>query len=389
MRIFLRGNRDREEETVMKMKAAVLQELGQPVKVEEVTLDEPQANEVLVKVAATGICHSDIHFMKGDMPQPVPVVLGHEGAGVVERVGPGVTTLKPGDHVIMMVICSCGKCRHCVEGQPAMCQEWLGYHLMGTLPCGTRRLHKNDQELNHFFHQSSFAEYAVVSDRTAIKVRDDAPLDVVCTLGCGTSTGIGAVINTAAFTAGETIAVFGCGGVGLSAIMAAKLCGAAKIFAVDINDMKLEKAKELGADYLINASQEDPVQRIIAISGGGSSYTGGGVDHAIECTGNVIVMDQAFSSVRVAGNCVLGGMAPLGSKLSVDAWGFNVGKTVKGSVQGHVRAQLDIPTYVDLYMDGKLPIDKLISRRYQGLDNINEVISDLENGKVVRGVVVF
>ncbi len=297
--------------------------------------------------------------------------------------------MKPGDHVIMVVILSCGRCRHCIEGQPAVCQEWLGYHLMGTLPGGTRRLHKNGQELNHFFNQSSFAEYAVVNERTAIKVRDDAPLDVVCTLGCGTSTGIGAVINTAGFTAGETIAVFGCGGVGLSAIMAAKLCGAAMIFAVDTNDMKLEKARELGAEHLINASQEDPVQRIVGLSGGGSSYTGGGVDHAIECTGNVTVMAQAFSSVRVAGNCVVAGMAPLGSKLSVDAWGFNVAKNIKGSVQGDVRAQLDIPTYVDLYMAGKLPIDKLISKRYKGLDNINEVIADLENGKVVRGIVVF
>jgi Zn-dependent alcohol dehydrogenase len=373
----------------MKMKAAVHYEIGKPVKVEDVTLDEPQANEVLVKVTATGICHSDIHFMHGHMPQPLPVVLGHEGAGVVERVGPGVTTLKPGDHVIMVVILSCGRCLHCIEGQPSVCQEWLNYHLMGSLPGGTKRLHKNGQELNHFFNQSSFAEYAVVTERTAIKVRDDAPLDVVCTLGCGTSTGIGAVINTAGFKAGQTIAVFGCGGVGLSAIMAAKLCGADKIFAVDTNDMKLQKAKELGAEYLINASQEDPVQRIVALSGRGTSYTGGGVDHAIECTGNVTVMAQAFDSVRVAGNCVLAGMAPLGSKVSVDAWGFNVGKKIIGSVQGDVRAQIDIPAYVDLYMAGKLPIDKLISKRYKGLDNINEVIADLENGRVVRGVVVF
>jgi Zn-dependent alcohol dehydrogenase len=197
------------------------------------------------------------------------------------------------------------------------------------------------------------------------------------------------VINTAKFKAGETIAVFGCGGVGLSAIMAAKLCGADKIFAVDTNDMKLQKAKELGAEYLVNPSQEDPVQRIVALSGRGTTYTGGGVDHAIECTGNLTVMAQAFDSVRVAGNCVLAGMAPLGSKVSVDAWGFNVGKKIIGCVQGDVRAQIDIPAYVDLYMAGKLPIDKLISKRYKGLDNINEVIADLENGRVVRGVVVF
>jgi S-(hydroxymethyl)glutathione dehydrogenase/alcohol dehydrogenase len=374
---------------VMKMKAAVLHELGKPVKVEDVTLDEPQANEVLVKVAATGVCHTDLHFIKGDMPQPLPVVLGHEGAGVVEKVGPGVTTLKPGDHVVMMVIYSCGKCRYCTEGQPAMCQEWLGYHLMGTLPGGSKRLHKDGQELNHFFNQSSFAEYAVVNERTAIKIRDDAPLDVVCLLGCGTSTGIGSVINTAAFRAGQTIAVFGCGGVGLSAIMAAKLSGAAKIFAVDTNDMKLEKARELGAEYVINASKEDPVQRIVALAGGGLSYAGGGVDHAIECTGNVTVMAQAFNSIHNGGLCVVAGMAPLGAMLSIEPWGFNLGKCIKGSIQGHIRATLDIPRYVDLYMGGKLPIDKLVSKRYKGLSNINEVLSDLENGKVVRGVVVF
>jgi len=371
------------------MKAAVLYELGKPIKVEEVTLDEPQANEVLVKVAATGVCHTDLHFIKGDMPQPLPVVLGHEGAGVVEKVGPGVTTLKPGDHVIMMVAYSCGKCRYCIEGQPAMCQEWLGYHMIGTLPSGTKRLHKGDQELSHFFSQSSFAEYAVVHEKTAIKIREDAPFDVVCTLGCGTSTGIGSVINTAGLRAGQTIAVFGCGGVGLSALMAAKLSGAAQIIAVDVNDMKLQKAKELGAEHVINASQEDPVQRIMAIAGGGLSYSGGGVDCAIESTANVNVMAQAFSSVHNGGVCVVVGMAPLGSILSIEPWQLLLGKTLKGCVQGHIRAQLDIPRYVDLYMAGKLPIDKLISKRYKGLETINEVIADFESGKVVRGVVVF
>jgi len=373
----------------MKMKAAVLYEVGKPVKVEEVTLDEPQANEVLVKVAATGVCHTDLHFIKGDMPQPLPVVLGHEGAGVVEKVGPGVTTLKPGDHVIMMVAYSCGKCRYCVSGKPAMCAEWLGYHMMGTLPSMTKRLKKDAQELNHFFSQSSFAQYAVVHERTAIKIREDAPLDVVCTMGCGISTGIGSVINTAGLKAGQTIAVFGCGGVGLSAVMAAKLSGAAKLIAVDTNDMKLEKAKELGAEYLINASREDPVQRILGIAGGGLSYSGGGVDYAIECTGNAAVMAQAFGSIHNGGVCVVVGMAPLGAMLSIEPWALNLGRTIKGCVQGDIRAPIDIPRYIDLYMGGKLPIDKLITKRYKGLDRINETIEDFEKGKTVRGVIVF
>lgn len=240
------------------MKAAVMYENNKPLQIEEVTLDEPQSQEVLVKMVATGVCHTDLHFIKGEMPCAMPVVLGHEGAGIVEKVGPGVTTLQPGDHVVLMVAWSCGKCRYCVSGRPAMCPEWLGYNMMGTLPSGTKRLHRGDQELNHFFSQSSFAEYAVVHERTAIKVREDAPLDEVCLLGCGTTTGIGAVINTAGIRAGESIVIYGCGGVGLSAVIGANLAGAGKLIAVDTLNMKLEKAKELGADYVINASQEDP-----------------------------------------------------------------------------------------------------------------------------------
>jgi len=364
------------------MKAAVLYELSKPVKVEEVTLDEPQANEVLVKVAATGVCHTDLHFIKGEMPQPLPVVLGHEGAGVVEKVGPGVTTLKPGDHVIMMVAYSCGKCRYCVSGQSAMCAEWLGYHMVGTLPSMSKRLKKDGQELNHFFSQSSFAEYAVVHERTAIKVREDAPLDTVCLLGCGTSTGVGAVINTAGMKAGETIAIFGCGGVGLSSVMAAKLAGASKLIAVDTVDLKLEKAKELGADYVINAATENPQQRIMEI-------TGGGADYSIEAIGNVNVMAQAFSSVHNGGVCVVAGMAPLGAMLSIAPYELLLGKTIRGCVQGHIVAPIDIPRYVDLFMAGKLPIDKLITKKFKGLEHINEALEDLEQGRVARAVIVF
>lgn len=364
------------------MKAAVLYEMGKPIRVEDVTIDPPQANEVLVKMVATGVCHTDLHFIKGDMPQPLPVVLGHEGAGIVEKVGPGVTTLKPGDHVILMVAYSCGKCRYCAIGQTAMCSEWLTYHMMGTLPSGTKRLHKGSQELNHFFSQSSFAEYAVVHERTAIKVRDDAPLDVVTILGCGASTGIGAAINTAGMRAGETVAVFGCGGVGQSVLLGARLAGASKLIAVDTVDLKLEKAKELGADYLINASKENAQQRIMEI-------TGGGADYSFECIGNVNVMAQAFSSIHNGGKCVVVGMAPLGAMLTIAPYELLLGKTIVGCVQGHIKAAVDIPRYVDLYMSGKLPIDKLITKKYSGLDHINEAIEDLEKGRVVKAIVKF
>lgn len=363
------------------MKAAVLYEVGQPLRVENVTLGEPEANEVLVKLVATGVCHTDLANIKGDAPAPLPIVLGHEGAGIVEKVGPGVTSLQPGDHVIMMVAYSCGKCSYCVSGRLTRCTEMLGYNMMGTLPSGAKRLRKGDQELSHFFCQSSFAEYAVVHERTAVKIREDAPLDVVCLLGCGTSTGIGAVLNTAGLRAGESIAIFGCGGVGLSAVMAAKLAGAGKLVAVDTLDSKLEKAKELGADYVVNATKEDPQQRITEIIGGGADY-------AIECIGNVNVIAQAFSSINIGGKCVVVGMAPVTDMLTLAPYEFLMGKTMVGCVQGDIRASIDIPRYVDLYMAGKLPIDKLISR-YYGVGEINEAFRALEKGEVIRSVIRF
>jgi S-(hydroxymethyl)glutathione dehydrogenase/alcohol dehydrogenase len=363
------------------MKAAVMYESNKPLQVEEVTLDEPQDQEVLVKMVATGLCHTDVHFIHGEAPVPVPVVLGHEGAGIVEKVGPGVTTVQPGDHVVLMVAWSCGKCRFCVEGQPGMCTEWVMYNMMGTLPGGAKRLHKGDQELNHFFCQSSFAEYAVVHERTAIKVPQDAPLDVVCLLGCGTTTGIGSVLNRAKLKSGESIVIYGCGGVGLSAVLGARLAGAGKIIAVDMLDRKLEKAKELGADFVINATQEDPPQRVMEI-------TGGGADYSVECIGNVDVMAQAFASIHNAGTCVVAGMAPIDKVIPIASFELLMGKTLTGTLQGNIRPPVDVPKYVDLYMGGKLPIDKLITRSYS-LDSINEAVLALEKGEVIRSVIRF
>lgn len=363
------------------MKAAVLYEINTPLKIEKVMLDEPQANEVLVKIVATGVCHSDMHFMKGEMPVPVPVVPGHEGAGIVEKVGPGVTTLQPGDHVVMMVAFSCGKCRYCIEGKPTMCLENLPIQSMATLPGGGIRLHKGKQPLNHMFGLASYAEYAVVHERSCVKVRDDAPLDVLCLLGCGTSTGIGAAINSTGIKPGESIAIFGCGGVGLSAVMGAKLAGAGKIIAVDTLDKKLKMAQKLGADYLIDASVDDPMTKVMEL-------TGGGADYAIECIGNVNVMTQAFASIRFGGKFIVVGMAPLGSMLNIATYEFLLGKTITGTVQGDINAQIDIPRYIDLFMEGKLPIDKLISKSY-AIDDINDAFEDLEKGKVIRSVVKF
>jgi len=361
------------------MKAAVLYEINTPLKIEDVTLDEPQANEVLVKIVASGVCHSDLHFMKGEMPQPTPFVPGHEGAGVVEKVGPGVTTVQPGDHILLNIAFSCGKCPRCYEGRPTLCVENLPIQMMATLPGGGIRLHKGDQALNHLFGLACFAQKVVVHERSAIKIRKDAPLDVVCVLGCGVSTGIGAAINTAHVRPGESIAIFGCGGVGLSAVMGAKLAGAGTLIAVSRSDHKLNKAKELGADYVINASQEEPLAKV-------AELTGGGADYAIECVGNVNVMVQALGSIRMGGTCVIAGMAPLADTLSLAPFHFLLGKTITGSTQGDVVPQIDIPRYIDLFMAGKLPIDKLITKSYK-LDEVNEAFEALEKGEAIKSVI--
>ena len=364
-----------------KMRAAVLYQTNTPLRVEEVTIDDPQDGEIMVKLVATGICHSDLLPIKGEVPSPMPLVLGHEGAGIVQKVGPGVTTVQPGDHVVLPVIFNCGKCRNCVGGQPALCSEVLPAHLMGTLPGGGKRLHRGDQDLHLFYSQGSFAEYVVVHERTAVKVPKDAPLDVLCLLSCRTTTGVGSVINRAGLRAGESIVVYGCGGVGLSAIMGAKLAGAGKIMAVDLLDRKLDLAKELGADYVINASRDNPQQRVIEI-------TGGGADYSIESIGNVNIMAQAFGSIHSAGTCVLVGAAPMADVLSLFPFEFLLGKTLKGSLLGNVRTMVDVPNYVDLYMQGKLPIDKLTAQYYT-LDEINEAVVAVDRGEVMRAVIRF
>jgi len=363
------------------MKAAVSYETNTPMRVEEVTLDEPQDHEVLVKLAAAGTCHSDLHFMKGDIPVPIPVVMGHEGAGIVKKVGPGVTTLQPGDHVVLMVAFSCGKCRYCVAGRPTLCVENLPIQIMGTLPGGGIRLHKGDQALHHLFGLACFAEYTVVHERSAVKVRKDAPLDVVCLLGCGTSTGIGAVLNTAGVKAGESIVIYGCGGVGLSAVMAAKLAGAGMLIAVDTLERKLEMAKELGADYVINASQEDPKAKVMEL-------TGSGTDYAVPCVGNADAIMQAFGSIQLGGKCIVVGLPPISIMLNIAPYELLLGKVLTGTTQGDVKAFVDIPRYVDLYMDGKLPIDKLITKSCD-LDEINEAYEALERGEVIRTIIRF
>lgn len=360
------------------MKAAVLYEIGKPLVVEEVELDDPQENEILVRLEATGVCHSDLHFMQGDMPQPLPFVPGHEGAGIVEKVGPNVTAFKPGDHVVLLVIIECGKCRFCLSGRPTLCEENLQIQIMAALPGGGIRLHKGDQPIHHLFGLACFAEKVVVNERSAVKIREDIPLEVACLLGCGISTGIGAAINVARVKPGDSIAIFGCGGVGMSAVMGAKSAGA-KVIAIDTLDSKLEKAKEFGADYLINSFREDPEERIPEILGEGADY-------AIEAIGKVDVIAKAMNCVRAGGLTIIAGMPSFTDVVSIPAVQFLFGKSIKATIHGDIVAPVDIPRYVDLFMEGTFPIDKLITRTYR-LDEINEAFEAIERGEVIRSVV--
>ncbi len=361
------------------MKAAVFYEANKPLVVEEIEIEEPKQGEAMVKMAAAGVCHSDLHFMEGLWPWPTPAVLGHEGAGIVEKVGQGVTSVQPGDHVIFSWTPSCGMCRNCVIGKPYLC---TGHGSGPTMRDGTSRLKKGDQTIHHFISVSSFAEHAVVPEIGMVKVRDDAPLDKVALVGCAVMTGVGAVINTAKVEVGSSVAVFGCGGVGLNVVQGANLADATTIIAVDMLDNKLEMAKQFGATHLVNASKDDPVMKIHEI-------TGGGADYAFEVIGKAEVITQAFESVKPGGTAVVVGMPPLGSQTTLNAaLIFMQDKTLKGCNYGSTRFRVDMPMLVDLYMAGKLKIDELVTRSYP-LEKINEAFEAMKKGEVARSIIKF
>ncbi|HEV8675902.1 MAG TPA: Zn-dependent alcohol dehydrogenase [Methylomirabilota bacterium] len=364
----------------MQAKAAVLYELKQPLVVEELEVLEPGPHEVLVRYVATGICHSDLHVITGDLPHPLPVVLGHEGAGVVERVGPGVEGVRPGDHVVTSYIPSCGRCSYCIVGRPNLCAlRDKPRHLMLD---GTPRFRKGSQPINHFLQVSSYATRAVLLEHGVIPIRQDAPLDVVCLVSCAVTAGAGAVINRAKVTPGSTVAVFGCGGVGLNAIQAARLMGAAKIIAVDVLPQKLAWAEEFGATHGVNAASEDPVARIHAIAGGG------GADFAFEVVGGQRTIEQAFHSVHRGGTCVIIGLSPAGTRLAIDPAMLLQERVLTGSSFGGSRQKVDLPMLIDLFMDGKLKVRELISRRLP-LAEINQAFDLMQQGEVKRSVVVY
>jgi S-(hydroxymethyl)glutathione dehydrogenase/alcohol dehydrogenase len=354
------------------MKAAVLYEVNKPLVIEEIDIDEPGPGRVMVKTVSAGVCHSDLHQIEGLWPIDLPVVLGHEGAGIVERVGEGVTYVQPGDHVVMNFIPFCGICRYCQSGRPVLCTQGRG---------SAEHLHKGGQSINVFLSVSSFAERMVAPENALVRVREDAPLDKLSIMGCAVATGVGAVLNTAKVEAGSSVAVIGIGGVGLNVVQGAALAAADPIIAIDVLEQKLEMAQQFGATHLINASKEDPVKAVRAL-------TGGGADYAFEVIGNPEAISQAFDMVHPGSEAIMVGVSPFGSKTSVDTRGLLNEKVLRGCLYGSIRPRVDIPRFIDLYMAGKLKLDELVSRAYP-LEGINEAFAAMKAGEVARSVVVF
>lgn len=364
----------------MLVKAAVHYEPGQGVEFEQLELLPPREGEVQVRYVASGVCHSDLHHMQGLVPHPSPCVYGHEGAGIVEAIGPGVTSVKIGDHILTSYIPSCGKCSWCAIGRPTMCD--LRDQPRHLLPDGTTRFRKGDQEIYHYLQVASYAERSVLPEQSVIPIRKDAPLDVVCLVSCGVTAGAGAVINRAKVVPGASVVVYGCGGVGLNAIQAARLMGAGKIIAVDVFEKKLEWSQQFGATHFINARDEDPVKRIHEICGRG------GADYAIEAVGGAKTMEQAFNSIHRGGTAVMIGVSPTGTRLSIDPTMLLQERILTGSSFGGSRQRVDLPMFVDLFMEGKYKLRELISQTIE-LKDLNHAYAQLEAGDVRRSVIRY
>jgi len=359
------------------MKAALLYERETPLVVESLEIEEPQEGEVLVRLAASGVCHSDYSVIHGTLAGAGPggIILGHEGAGVVEAVGPGVSTLQPDDHVILSWIASCGTCVYCTVGRPNLC-------VTQRRPAASR-VRKGDQRIPGFLGVGSFGEYAVVTEAAAIPIRRDLPLDRAALIGCAVTTGVGAVINTAKVQAGSNVVVIGCGGVGLNAVQGAALAGAGRIIAVDVVPYKIDLAEQFGATHGINAAKEDVVARVRELTGGI------GADYAFEVIGLPATIQQAYDCVRRGGMAVVVGAGARDAQVSFSAYTlFASEKTLQGCLYGSARPRVDFPRFADLYLGGKLKLDELISRRF-ALEEVNAAFKAMERGEVARGVVVY
>lgn len=356
------------------MKAAVLRAINKPLIIEELQVDNPGPREVLVRTVAAGICHSDYHFMTGSYATELPSVLGHEAAGVVEKVGQDVTYLRPGDHVISCMSMFCGSCYYCLTGRPYGCNNLEAMTRPGRLTQAGKVIHQA-------YNLGSFAEMMLLHEHALVKIRPDMPLDRAALIGCAVTTGVGAVIHTAKVEPGSIVAVIGCGGVGLSAINGAAIAGAARIIAVDVHDSKLSLAKTFGATDGVNASQVDPVEAIIEL-------TSGGVDYAFEALGRKLTCEQAFAMLRPSGTACIIGMVPEGQKIEIDAASLIYDRRLIGSNMGSNAFRVDMPRFVTFYLQGKLHLDALISKRVR-LEQVNEAYAEMLAGTVARSVITF
>jgi len=369
----------------MDVKAAVAYEPEKPLVVETIHLEGPKAGEVLVEIKATGVCHTDAYTLSGKDPEGLfPAILGHEGAGIVVEVGSGVTSLKPGDHVIPLYTPECRNCAYCLSWKTNLCQAIRVTQGKGVMPDGSSRFSKNGRPIHHYMGTSTFANYTVLPEIALAKIREDAPFDKVCYIGCGVTTGIGAVINTAKVEAGANVVVFGLGGIGLNVIQGCRMVGANKIIGVDINPSKKALAEKLGLTHFVNPKEVegDLVAHLVEL-------TDGGADYSFECIGNVNLMRQALECCHKGwGVSVIVGVAEAGAEISTRPFQLVTGRVWKGTAFGGARGRTDVPKIVDWYMDGKINIDDLITS-VMPIEQINEAFDLMYSGKGIRTVLTF
>ena len=369
----------------MKSRAAVAWEAGKPLVIEEIDVEGPRAGEVLVRNVATGVCHTDAYTLSGEDPEGIfPSILGHEGGAVVEEVGAGVGSVKAGDHVIPLYTPECGQCKFCKSGKTNLCQAIRATQGKGLMPDGSSRFSKGGKTLFHYMGTSTFSEYSVLPEIAVAKISKEAPLDKVCLLGCGITTGIGAVLNTAKVEPGANVAVFGLGGIGLSVIQGAVMAQAARIVAIDINEDKFEMARMLGATDFVNPKNHDrPVQDVIV------DLLDGGADYSFECVGNVNLMRSALECCHKGwGESVIIGVAGAGQEISTRPFQLVTGRVWRGTAFGGVRGRSELPGYVDKYMQGAINIDDMVTHT-MGLDEINTAFDLMHEGKSIRSVVIY
>lgn len=369
----------------MKSKAAVAWEAGKPLEIEEVEVAAPKEGEVLVRMVATGVCHTDAFTLSGADPEGIfPSILGHEGGGIVEEVGPGVTSVAPGDHVIPLYTAECRECKFCKSGKTNLCSSVRETQGRGLMPDGTTRFKCGGKEVFHYMGTSTFSEYSVVAEVSLAKISPEAPLDKVCLLGCGVTTGIGAVQNTAKVEPGSTIAIFGLGGIGLSVVQGAVLAKAGRIIAVDANPDKFEMARMLGATDCVNPKEHDaPIQEVIV------DMTDGGVDYSFECVGNVELMRAALECCHKGwGESIIIGVAGAGQEISTRPFQLVTGRVWRGTAFGGVKGRTQLPGMVDQYMDGDIKLDEFITYT-MGLEDINKAFDYMHEGKSIRSVILY